>query len=246
MKTTPKILAINGSHRSENGFTEILLQAFLKGVRAAGVQWEILYPAKQNIIACTSCGKCLFETPGICNLNDDMALIIEKIEAADLLIFANPVYFDSMPSHMKKLVERLRSTLDAYFELRNGRTFHLKTTADKKGALTLFTAGNPERESFVTISRIFKRIIDNMGWQLEGELCFPASHLLAAEPERLSGQLEAVTACGAVFASEGTIDPTLLAAANKEYIDDPEETLYHMTRMILKMRQERQTGPAML
>jgi hypothetical protein len=142
----------------------------------------------------------------------------------------------------KKMIERLRSTLDAFFEFRNGRTYHLKSNRKKQKVVSIFTAGNPERESFVSISRIFNRIIDNMGWQFEGEFFFPASHLLVAEPERLSNQLEAVMMCGQEFVSEGKISRELLEAANREYIDDPSATLHHMTQMILKMRKNNGIG----
>ncbi|MCP3875884.1 MAG: flavodoxin family protein [Desulfobacteraceae bacterium] len=240
MEIPYKIFIINGSHRSENGFTEIVLKKFIKGAESAKAQCEVLYPSKKKIFPCESCGKCLFETPGACKYNDDMDSVILKMEEADLLVFASPVYFDSMSSNLKKIIERLRSTLDAYFEFRNGRTYHLKINKKKKNAITIFTAGNPERESFFSISRIFNRIIDNMGWQLAGEFQFPASHLLVAEPEILASQLEAVAISGKEIVLKGEISKKLLEKANSEYIDDPKTTLHHMTQMILEMRKDNQ------
>jgi len=240
----PKIIGFNGSHRSEKGFTEIVLKKFLKGAESTNAQCEVLYPSKKKIVACDSCGKCLFETPGVCKYNDDMESIIQKMEEADMLVFASPVYFDSMSSNMKKMIERLRSTLDAFFEFRNGRTYHLKSNKQKQKVALIFTAGNPERESFVSISRIFNRIVDNMGWELAGEFNFPASHILVAEPELLKSQLEALTLSGKEFASSRKISKGLLQEANREYIDDPSITLRHMTQMILKMRKDNQANSA--
>ncbi len=236
MKKAYKILAMNGSHRSEKGFTEIVLQKFITGAKSAGAQCEVLHVSKKKIIACESCGKCLFETPGVCKYKDDMESIILKMEEADLLIFASPVYFDSMSSNLKKMIERLRSTLDAFFEFRDKRTYHLKTNKTKQKAVTIFTAGNPEKESFVSISRIFNRIIDNMGVQFAGEFHFPASHLLISDPKLLASQLEAVTMSGKEIVSKGNIRKELLEKANREYIDDPRITLQQMTQMILKRR----------
>jgi multimeric flavodoxin WrbA len=241
MSNSYTILAINASHRSEKGFTEIVLNNFLKGAESASAQCEVLYPSKKKIVACESCGKCLLETPGVCKFNDDMGSIIQKMEKADLLIFASPVYFDSIPSNMKKMIDRLRVTLDAFFEFREGRTYHLKRSKKKQNVILIFTAGNPERESFISISRVFNRIINNMGWQLEGEFHFPASHLLVVEPGLLSTQLEAVTISGQQLVSEGKISKEVLEAANREYIDNPETTLHHMTQMILKMRKDNQS-----
>jgi multimeric flavodoxin WrbA len=231
-----KIIAINGSHRSDKGFTEIVLRKFIEGAESANAHCEVIYPSKKKITSCESCGRCLFETPGMCKYKDDMGAIISKMNEADLLVFACPVYFDSMSSNMKKMIERLRPTYGAFFEFRNGRTYHLKTVKKKQKAITIFTASNPERESFISISRIFNRIIDNMGNQLIGEFNFPASHLLVTQPELLTGQLEAVTMAGKEFATRGTISEELLVRANGEYIDNPEIAVQEMTSMILEIR----------
>lgn len=241
-KSFSKILAINGSHRSEKGFTEIVLEKFIKGAESTHAQCEIVYPSKQKITPCASCGKCLFETPGLCKYKDDMESISAKMEEADLLVFASPVYFDSMSSNMKKMFERLRPSYGANFEFRNGRTYHVKSSKKHQKAVIICTAGNPERESFVSISRIFNRIINNMGGQLAGEFHFPASHLLVTEPERLTSQLEAVTMAGKEFASGGTISRELLVQGNKEYIDDPEAVVQEITEMILEMRKNHSTS----
>lgn len=244
MKNPYTILAINGSHRSGEGFTEKVLRSFLDGVTSTNAQYEVLYTSKLKISSCDNCGKCLFERAGVCKFNDDMGSLLLKMEEADLLVFACPVYFDSMPSDMKKMFERLRSTLDAFFEFRNGRTYHLRGLTKEQKAVTLFTAGNPERETFITMSRSFHRIIDNMGWQLAGEFLFPASHLLVMKPGRLANQLKAVGMAGQEFASTGKIKKTLLHEANREYIDKPEVTLQQMTEMILEMRKNYNAGPA--
>jgi len=152
------------------------------------------------------------------------------------LVFASPVYFDSMSSSMKKMIERLRPTYGADFEFRNGRTYHLRTNQKDQKAVIISTAGNPERESFTSIGRVFKRIIDNMGAQLIGEFYFPDSHRIVTQSESLAGQLDAVAQAGKEFAESGTISEELIARANKEYVDDPERAAHEKTRMILEMR----------
>ena len=232
----PIVLAINGSHRSEEGITEIAMRRFLRGIASVGVELEVLYPTQMKIMHCDSCGKCLFETPGLCKFHDDMNSINTKMYQADLLVFACPVYFDSMPSMMKKMFERTRSTLSANFEFRNGRTFHSKIHPKKQQSVTIFTAGNPERESFISISRVFKRIIDNMGGELVGEFGFPASHFFNTQPDLLASQLKALEEAGKDFASTGKISGHLLAQANQDYFDDPEAVVRGKTEMILAMR----------
>ena len=132
----------------------------------------------------------------------------------------------------------------AFFEFREGRTYHLKSIKKRQKVILIFTAGNPERESFVSISRVFNRISDNMGWELEGEFHFPASHLLVAAPELLTTQLEAMTMSGQQLVAKGEINKTVIEVANREYIDDPEMILCDMTQMILKMREDNQANSA--
>jgi len=227
-----KMVAINGSHRSEKGFTEIILRQFIEGAMAANAQCEVVYPSKSKIVACECCDDCLLKTPGQCKFNDDMGAIISQLEAADFLVFASPVYFDGMSSNMKKLIERLRPTYGAHFEFRNGRTFHLKTNKKRQKVVIIATAGNPERESFDSMDKNFRRIIDNMGAELAGEFYFPASHFFVTHPERVAGQLEAVALAGKELASYGKISEDLLMKANKEYIDDPEAVVQDISRMI--------------
>ena len=231
------ILAINGSHRAEKGITEIALRRFLEGVESANVEYDVIYPFKMKIMPCDSCGKCLFETPGQCKYHDDMQSVIAKMDAADLLVLACPIYFDSMPSMMKKMLERLRSTLTADFEFRNGRTYHAKIHPKQHKAVTIFTAGNAEDESFVSISRIFTRIVDNMGGRLAAEFRFPSSHLFMTQPDLLTGQLNALGAAGKEFAAKGLISDDLLKNAHRAYFDDPVAVTRDKTRMILEMRE---------
>ncbi|MCJ2163967.1 MULTISPECIES: flavodoxin family protein [unclassified Pseudodesulfovibrio] len=242
MDNSFKILSFNGSHRSEEGFTDIVLSSFLQGAMSANAQCEVLYPSKQKIATCSGCGKCMFETPGVCNYTDDMTSVIAKMEQTDFLVFASPVYFDSMSSNLKKLIERLRVTLGAHFEFRIGRTYHVKRNKKEQKVVLIFTSGNPEEESFITISRIFHRIIDNMGWQLAGELHFPASHLLVTDPDLLLNQMKAVAMCGAEMATHGAIRKESLEAANKKYVNDPEAILEQMTQTILRIRKDRASG----
>ena len=233
-----KILAINGSHRNEKGFTDIVLKKFLKGAESVNAECEILYPSVQKIIPCESCGKCLFETPGICKFNDDMESIISKMDNADQMVFASPVYFDSISSNMQKMIERLRPTYDAHFEFRNGKTYHLKRFKKDQKIAVISTAGNPERGTFTSLDKILNRIIDNMGGTVVGEFYFPASHLIVTCPELLSTQFNALESAGKEFALNGKIGTELLEEGNKDYVGDPKIAVEQITQSILKMREE--------
>jgi multimeric flavodoxin WrbA len=55
-----KIIAINGSHRSDKGFTEIVLRKFIEGAESVNAHCAVIYPSKKKITPCESCGRCLF------------------------------------------------------------------------------------------------------------------------------------------------------------------------------------------
>lgn len=53
-----KILAINGSHRGEAGYTQFLLDKVLEGARSAGADCESVALAKLKMIPCRGCLAC--------------------------------------------------------------------------------------------------------------------------------------------------------------------------------------------
>ena len=53
-----KIIAINGSHRGENGYTEFLLNKLFQGAQEAGADCEIIHLAKMKMNRCTGCQHC--------------------------------------------------------------------------------------------------------------------------------------------------------------------------------------------
>ncbi len=231
-----KVFAINGSHRAQNGITEIVMRRFMEGVQEAGADCEVSYPSKMKIAPCIGCYKCIIETPGICRHNDDMQFIIDMMETADLLVLASPVYCDTMTSTMKKVFERLMPTYGPVFEFRNGRTYHVRNNKGKTRAIAISISGDPEMESFASISKTFKRIITQMEGYLLGEFYFSASHLIITQPECVTSQLEAVRNAGKEIVVEGRIREETIVKANREYVDDPESVVKQITQVLLKKR----------
>ena len=234
-----KIMAVNGSHRSENGISELLLEKFLSGTRASGADCEIIYPSKMNIGSCKACYKCFFETPGKCFQKDDMPSIIRKLADSDLLVLSVPVYFDTLPSDTKKMFERLMPILGPVFEFRKGRTYHPPATHKKLDVVNIALCGNPERACLESISRTVGRIIDNMGWGLLGEFFFPSSHFALVHPELLATQLDALAKAGEEAVSAGGISRTTIKAANKEYIEDPAAVIEQMNAAFQELKSHR-------
>ena len=102
-----KVLILNGSPKGDKSNTYRLTSAFLDGLRQTQpVEAETIETGKLHLLPCRGCFACWSRTPGKCVLQDDMAGVIEKILAADVLIWSFPLYYFSIPGQLKLLIDR--------------------------------------------------------------------------------------------------------------------------------------------
>ncbi len=121
---TKKVLILAGSPR-KGGNSDTLSAEFMRGAKEAGHEVEMIRIADKNIHYCRGCGAC--GHTGKCILKDDMAEILDKMLAADVLVFATPVYFYSMSGQMKTMIDR---TVPKYTEISNKEVYFIITAAD--------------------------------------------------------------------------------------------------------------------
>ena len=102
-----KVLVINGSPKLEKSNSLRLTNAFIKGLQSeTEAEIERLDIYRLNIEPCQGCLSCWKRTPGKCFKNDDMAGCIEKLIAADVIIWSFPLYYYSLPGRMKNFIDR--------------------------------------------------------------------------------------------------------------------------------------------
>ena len=103
-----KLIAINGSPR-RNGNTAQLLQEAMRGAQEAGAETEIVHLYTLNFKGCTSCFACKLKSRphGTCAMRDDLSPVLEKVKAADAIIFGSPIYFMNLSAGMIAFIERL-------------------------------------------------------------------------------------------------------------------------------------------
>ncbi|MDD4844645.1 MAG: flavodoxin family protein [Anaerotignum sp.] len=99
-----KVLVLNGSPKGEHSNTMYLTRAFLNG--AAWTDAEIINVANANVKSCLGCFACWNKTPGKCIIDDEMAEILDKIIAADVIVWSFPLYYFSVPGGLKNLIDR--------------------------------------------------------------------------------------------------------------------------------------------
>jgi len=105
-------VAVLGS-RNPEGRTARAADALLNGVVGEGDQSERVFLPEMDIERCRQCeadgwGVCRAE--GRCIIEDDFALLVERIKAAEAAVFATPVYFSDLSEGMRGFLDRLRRT----------------------------------------------------------------------------------------------------------------------------------------
>ncbi len=104
-----KIVAIVGTYRRGRTI-DTAVDAALRGARDAGAETEQILLLDKHIEFCTNCRACT-QTPGPtrgrCDIQDDMASILGKLDAANAYIFASPINFFGVTALTKRFIERL-------------------------------------------------------------------------------------------------------------------------------------------
>lgn len=171
-----KLLAIHGSPR-KSGFSSTLHGEFIKQLKAAGADVEELHVYDKIILPCTACGYC--KNFFSCPVNDDMKTIYPLIREADVISVSAPLYFSSVPSQLKALIDRCQ----VFWEEKNHSTG--KTHPLKKGAL-ICTAGAEYNNMFSGVMLMMKHFFNtvNAGFTENNALLLPG--LDSADPEKIS------------------------------------------------------------
>ena len=102
----PNIVAIYGSPR-RRGNTAALLKKAIEGARNSGAEVEEIVLRDLKISPCLEIYGCM--QAGECAIKDDFQIVRDKILASQGLILASPVFFYTVSSHTKILMDRFQS-----------------------------------------------------------------------------------------------------------------------------------------
>ncbi|MEZ0343933.1 MAG: flavodoxin family protein [Caldimicrobium sp.] len=150
-----KILAIHGSPR-DSGNTELLLNAFIEGLREGKVEIEKIKLYQLKFSPCIECGEC--DHLGECVLQDDMTWLYDKYLDADFLVVATPIFFYSHTSMVQAFFERFQAFWARKYKLNLPHPYG-KTP---KGIL-LSLGATKGKKLFESLVRTFKFVMD-AGW----------------------------------------------------------------------------------
>ena len=98
-----KVLILTTSPR-RNSNSDALAEAFARGAAESGCEVELISLRGKELRFCQGCFAC--QKSGKCVIRDDMQEIVPKMEQADVLAFATPIYYYEMSGQMKTLLDR--------------------------------------------------------------------------------------------------------------------------------------------
>lgn len=212
-----KALVIFGSPRGAKGHTHTLLQEFIRGMREGGITCDTVMLHQQRINPCSGCFSCWTKTPGQCIHHDDMADLLAREEAADLLIFAQPLYIFSVPGITKNYLDRRLPRLKPYLIAKaDGTTTHPHRDGQHPRRMVVFSVcGFPELSHFAGLVTMFRQLAAAAATPIVGEILCPASESLRFGG-RMAGKyrriLAALYQAGQELARQGWVAPTTEAA----------------------------------
>lgn len=154
-----KIVVITGSPRRK-GNSFAMTDAFIKAVEAKGNSVTRFDAAFMKIGGCHACMTC-FKTGKACSFDDDFNQIANAILKADAVVYTLPVYWYSIPSQIKGVIDRI-------FSLVVGG----KDISGKKCAL-ITCCEEPDMTVMDGVRIPLERSAKLLKWQMVGEVLVP-------------------------------------------------------------------------
>jgi multimeric flavodoxin WrbA len=145
-----KVLGISSSPRL-NGNSDLLLREALAGAESAGAQVEYLRLCELKISQCVECN-CCYKT-GRCRIEDDYQMVLKKMLDADRLIFATPIFFMTVCSQAKMLIDRGQCLWAAKYVLKKPL---FETPQRDRRAMVIAVGGSKSTKQFESIRLTMK------------------------------------------------------------------------------------------
>ncbi|EWM52194.1 flavodoxin family protein [Ruminococcus flavefaciens] len=111
-----KVLVISSSLRNKSN-SEILARQAAKGAEDAGHDVEFITLKDKTLNFCKGCLAC--QKTMRCVIRDDASEICEKVGNAEVLIFANPIYYYELCGQLKTLLDRCNPLYPSDYKFRD-------------------------------------------------------------------------------------------------------------------------------
>lgn len=211
-----KVFAVNSSPRPKGqSRTLLMLESLLKGMKEAGADIEMVNLREKEVRFCTGCYTCWTRTPGKCVQRDDMTReLLPGFLAADMVIYASPLYQYTVTASMKAFIERTLPAFLPYLEQSQGAYYH-PLRGRYPAAVILSVAGFPGTEVFHQLSGwanyLFGKNGRQPGVKLAAEIYRTSSQMMTVTRDKLEDILSATVQAGRELVGEMKVEPETLA-----------------------------------
>ena len=159
-----KILGIAGSPR-RGGNTFLLLQKALEGARTEGVETEFIFIPDLKINPCRECSGC-YKT-GKCVVDDDMQVMYPRLQNAEGIIIASPIFFGGVTANLKAMIDRCQCLWVKKYVLKQSASDKL----NRRGAF-ISVCGGKKTDFFPAASLTIKALFKTLNVSYVAELFF--------------------------------------------------------------------------
>ncbi len=183
-----KILVLVGSYRKHGNTSQVAgliaesLQAEAKR-QNEDLEIETLYLNHQNIGLCRGCRVCFDRGEEYCPLKDDLLSIKARMQAADGILVASPIYVDDISAAVKNWIDRL------------AHVCHRPEFAGKTAYLVVTVGSSPFNHAL----RTMKLALSTWGFSIAGQAGFKAGALMRPDEMRAAYQKKAERAAQEFF-----------------------------------------------
>lgn len=101
-----KILAIIGSPRKQGNTYKVTKLVEERMQATGGVEFEYVFLKDLDLGMCRGCRLCMDKGEEFCPMKDDRAMLEQKMQSADGVIFASPTYVGNVSGLMKNFIDR--------------------------------------------------------------------------------------------------------------------------------------------
>jgi multimeric flavodoxin WrbA len=147
------IVIVTGSPR-KGGNTDLLAAAFRDGAEQAGHTVTIFDAGKRDMKPCIACNQCYKGKP--CAHDEAFNELAPLIEAADVMVFATPLYFSDFSAQIKLAIDHMYGMGGS-----NHKLGHVKESC------LIADAMSPE-SAFGCLTATWRQIIGGLGWKDAG------------------------------------------------------------------------------
>ena len=149
-----KIVVLTGSPR-RNGNSAYLAEQFIKGAQEKGHEIYRFDCAFKQVEPCRACNRCGMDGP--CVIKDDFNELRPHLIAADMVVFATPMYYFGISAQMKRVIDR--------FYAINGQI-----KGHYKKAAYLMTYADTAKKEAEPMLLHYRTLMEYLGWESVGEV----------------------------------------------------------------------------